>query len=117
MTVCWLVSEYPFGSGHATAAPMPITADRTVAVKSGFTARQRPLIHTGSLRPTLVRDGPADIMVHANDAAETIALCNPWIHVRTTSDRRAAFGGARRLQIGFGRHDQTLRHSYSRLHH
>src|SRR5450759_2021674 len=56
-------------------------------------------------------------MVHANDAAETIALCDAWIHVRTASDRLEASDGPRRLQIGFGRHDQALRHPHSRLRH
>src|ERR1039458_8950600 len=39
-------------------------------------------------------------MVHANDAAETVALCDSWIHVRTASDWLEATDGPKRLQIG-----------------
>src|SRR5580704_6568149 len=56
-------------------------------------------------------------MVHANDVPKTIASCDAWIHIRTASDRREASGGPRRLQIGFGRHDQALRYPHSRLPH
>src|ERR1039457_4615903 len=86
------------------------------ALAAGYHDRYQPATPASSRKDTIAGTIDARTQVHGNNTKK-IALHHGWLRIRTCADWRGASGGPRRLQIGFGRHDQGPRHAHSRLRH